>query len=286
VTVHTRRHGRGKVTEPQRVPDKPLWEQWADDRIARPGERLQKVLAVHGWGSRRACEDLIAAGRVVVNGEVAVLGRRIDVEHDVVEVDGVPLGVRPDLVYYLLNKPVGVITTASDTHGRRTVVDLVPAEPRVFPVGRLDADTEGLLLLTNDGALANRIAHPRHGVDKEYLAEVEGEVSAKALRRLRDGVELDDGVTAPARASVLSSGLLRIVIHEGRNRQVRRMCEAVGHPVTRLVRIRIGPLRDPDLAPGAWRELSTTEVSELVRSLAADADADADARARATTRRR
>ena len=232
----------------------------------RPGERLQKVLASRGWGSRRTAEELIAAGQVTVNGEVAGLGRRVDPEHDLIEVDGAPVGARADLVYYLLNKAAGVVTTAKDTHGRRTVLDDLPAEPRVFPVGRLDADTEGLLVLTNDGELANRVAHPSHGVDKEYLAEVvagPGGVSAGAIRRLRDGVDLDDGRTAPAAVSQPSPGVLRIVIHEGRNRQVRRMCEAVGHPVTRLVRTRIGPLSDRRLRPGEWRSLTPDEVRRL-----------------------
>jgi 23S rRNA pseudouridine2605 synthase len=228
------------------------------------GERLQKVLAALGWGSRRACEELIAAGRVTVNGAPAVLGRRVDPERDLIEVDGAPVGARPGLVHYLLNKPAGVVSTAKDPQGRRTVVDLVPAEPRVFPVGRLDADTEGLLLLTNDGELANRVAHPRHGVAKEYLTTVSGgAVSPAAIRRLREGVELEDGPTAPAKVSQPEPGVLRITIHEGRNRQVRRMCEAVGHPVTRLVRTRIGPLRDHRLAPGTWRLLTQDEVRQL-----------------------
>jgi 23S rRNA pseudouridine2605 synthase len=227
-------------------------------------ERLQKVLATRGWGSRRVCEELIADGRVTVNGEVAVLGRRVDPEVDLVEVDGAPVGTKAGLVHYLLNKPRGVVTTARDTHGRPTVVELVPGEPRVFPVGRLDADTEGLLLLTNDGELANRIAHPRHGIDKEYLATVAGgSVAAGAVRRLRDGVELDDGPTAPAKVSQPSPGVLRITIHEGRNRQVRRMCDAVDHPVTRLVRTRIGPIQDRRLKPGAWRPLTADEVRSL-----------------------
>ena len=200
------------------------------------GERLQKVLARVGLGSRRICEDLIAEGRVTVNGDVAELGRRVDPERDRVVVDGVPIGVRPGLVHYLLNKPPGVVTTASDPQRRPTVVELVPAEPRVFPVGRLDLDTEGLLLLTNDGDLANRIAHPSHGVPKEYLAEVEREPSRGALRRLREGVELTDGITAPAQASLVAPTLVRLIIHEGRNRQVRRMLEAVGHPVVRMSR--------------------------------------------------
>jgi 23S rRNA pseudouridine2605 synthase len=228
------------------------------------GERLQKVLARAGLGSRRVCEELIADGRVTVDGSVAVLGRRVDVATARVEVDGILLPVAPGLVYYLLNKPAGVITTASDPQGRPTVLELVPAEPRVFPVGRLDLATEGLLILTNDGALAQLLAHPSHSVDKEYVAEVEGGTPAPGgLRRLRQGVELDDGPTAPAEVGVLSPGVLRLVIHEGRNRQVRRMCEAVGHPVRRLVRTRIGPLRDTGLAPGRWRELTPAEVRAL-----------------------
>jgi len=258
---------------PERPVEHPLWEQWSAANAARrtaegpQAERLQKVLATRGWGSRRVCEDLIAAGRVTVNGEVAVLGRRVDPDVDVVEVDGAPVGTKADLVHYLLNKPAGIVTTASDTHGRRTVVGLVPAEPRVYPVGRLDADTEGLLLLTNDGAWANHIAHPSSGVEKEYLATVVGRVSPGALRQLRDGVELDDGVTAPAVVSQPEPGVVRLTIHEGRNRQVRRMCEAVGHPVERLVRVRIGPLRDQRLAPGAWRSLTPDEVIALAQNL-------------------
>jgi 23S rRNA pseudouridine2605 synthase len=233
---------------------------------ADDGERLQKVLAAAGIGSRRVCEDLIDEGRVRVNGEVARLGRRVDPAHDLIEIDGAAIGVAPGLVHYLLNKPTGVVSTASDTHGRPAVVDMVPAEPRVYPVGRLDADTEGLLLLTNDGELTHRLTHPSFGVDKEYLAEVEGAPSRGALRQLREGVQLDDGMTAPAKASLLAPNLVRLVIHEGRNRQVRRMCDAVGHPVIRLVRTRIGPLRDPDLAPGAWRALTTDEVRALERA--------------------
>ena len=232
------------------------------------GERLQKVLARVGMGSRRVCEDLIEDGRVTVNGQVAQLGRRVEAETDLVEVDGAPIGVRPGLVYYLLNKPAGVVTTAADTHGRPTVVELVPAEPRVFPVGRLDLDTEGLLLLTNDGELANRITHPSHGVEKEYLAEVRGEPSRATLRRLREGIELDDGMTAPAQASLVAPTLVRLTIHEGRNRQVRRMFDAVGHPVERLIRTKIGPVTDRRLAPGTWRELSLDELRALERLVA------------------
>lgn len=231
------------------------------------GERLQKVLARVGYGSRRACEELVVAGRVRVNGEVARLGRRVAVTRDLVEVDGVPVGVLPGLVYYLLNKPAGVVTTASDPQGRPTVVGLVPTEPRVFPVGRLDAKTEGLLVLTNDGELAQRVAHPSKGVEKEYLAEVEGRPAPGAIRRLREGVELEDGLTAPAKVALVAPSLVRITIHEGRNRQVRRMLEAVGHPVTRLVRTRIGPLADRSLAPGEWRPLSEAEVIALGRAV-------------------
>ena len=227
---------------------------------------MQKILARAGLGSRRACEELIAAGRVRVNGEIATLGDRADPEADRVEVDGAVVGVRPGLVHYLMNKPAGVVTTAADPQGRPTVVGLVPPEPRVFPVGRLDVDTEGLLLLTNDGELAHRLTHPSFGVDKEYLTEVEGRPARGALRRLREGVELDDGLTAPAKVSVVGDGLLRITIHEGRNRQVRRMCDAVGHPVRRLVRVRIGPIADRRLAPGQWRPLAQDEVRALERA--------------------
>ncbi|HEY6473911.1 MAG TPA: pseudouridine synthase [Acidimicrobiales bacterium] len=228
------------------------------------GERLQKVLARAGLGSRRASEELIAAGRVTVDGGVAVLGQRIDTATARVEVDGKLVPVAPDLVYYLLNKPDDVITTADDPQGRPTVMSLVPAVPRVFPVGRLDRHTEGLLVLTNDGALAQLLTHPSHGVAKEYVAEVAGGTPPPgALRALREGVELDDGPTAPAEVGVLAPGVIRLVIHEGRNRQVRRMCDAIGYPVKRLVRTRIGPVRDTKLAPGKWRALSGAEVRAL-----------------------
>lgn len=231
------------------------------------GERLQKVLSSAGFGSRRVCEELIEAGRVTVNGEVAILGRRVERADDLVEVDGVAIGVAPGLVYYLLNKPRGVVSTAADTHGRPTVVQLVPAEPRVHPVGRLDADTEGLLLLTNDGELTHRLTHPSFGVEKEYLAKVRGTVTDGAVRRLRDGIELDDGMTAPAKVAIAGPGLVRITIHEGRNRQVRRMLDAVGHPVVRLVRTRVGPIADRQLPPGRWRHLTTDEIQALGRAV-------------------
>ena len=238
----------------------------ASDRYT---ERLQKVLAQAGIGSRRACEALIAAGRVTVNGVVAGLGQRVDATEDRVAVDGVPVSVRPGLVHYLLNKPAGVVTTSADPQGRATVIDLVPPQPRVFSVGRLDATTEGLLILTNDGELAHHLTHPRYGVEKEYFAVVEGSPSPSAVRRLREGVELEDGITAPARVALIPPNGLRLTIHQGRNRQVRRMCAAVGHPVVSLVRTRIGPVADRQLRPGAWRMLTPSEVRGLATAAAA-----------------
>ncbi len=232
------------------------------------GERLQKALARCGLGSRRACEALIADGRVRVDGAVASLGDRIDPSRAAVEVDGVVVGVRPDLVHYLLNKPSGVVTTAHDPQQRPTVTGLVPAQPRVFPVGRLDLMTEGLLILTNDGDLAHRLTHPSFGVDKEYLAHVSGRPKPAAVRALRQGVTLDDGPTAPAKVALVEPDVLRITVGEGRNRLVRRMCEAVGHPVRRLVRTRIGPLVDRRLAPGDWRLLTPAETRSLERAAA------------------
>lgn len=236
------------------------------------------MLARAGFGSRRANEVLIEAGRVTVNGEVAALGRRVDASIDRVEVDGIPVVVRDDVVYYLLNKPRRVVTTSHDPQGRTTVLDLVPAEPRVFPVGRLDFDTEGLLILTNDGDLAHRLTHPSRGVEKEYLVEVDGVPTRGALRSLREGVELDDGMTAPARVRLAESrsgvAAVQLVIHEGRNRQVRRMLDAVGHPVRRLVRTRIGPVADRGLAPGAWRDLTRAEVRGLYEATGPATGAD------------
>jgi 23S rRNA pseudouridine2605 synthase len=231
------------------------------------GERLQKVLARAGFGSRRAAEELIAAGRVTVDGSTAHLGQRVHPDRARVEVDGVPVALRDDLVYYLLNKPRRVMTTARDPEGRKTALDLVPDEPRVFSIGRLDYDTEGLLVLTNDGELAHVVTHPRHGVEKAYLAEVTGVPSRATIRHLREGVTLEDGRTAPAGVRLVqargANAALEIVVHEGRNRLVRRMCEAVGHPVRRLVRTRVGPIRDRRLAPGEWRLLRPREVRAL-----------------------
>ncbi len=236
------------------------------------GERLQKALARAGYGSRRACEVLIDAGRVTVDGQVAILGQRVDPERHVICVDGKLAQTVENKIYFLLNKPLGVVTTASDPQNRPTVLDLVSTDTRIFPVGRLDMNTEGLLLLTNDGRLAHLLTHPSSGIPKEYLARVDGDPSPGDLRRLREGVMLEDGMTAPAQVSRVSEGLIRIVIHEGRNRQVRRMCSAVGHDVTRLVRTRIGPLQDATLAPGAFRQLSISEVRKLMEAVGLTAE--------------
>ena len=216
--------------------------------------------------SRRAAEELIRAGRVTVGPETVTDPARDVDEASSVMVDGEP--VAPEkLEVHILNKPAGVVSTASDTHGRRTVVDLVPSGRRLYPVGRLDVDTTGLILLTNDGALANRLTHPRYEVPKTYLASVGRSVPEHALRRLREGVELDDGTTAPAKVRQVEAGLLELTIHEGRKHQVKRMCEAVGFPVKGLTRIAFGPLRLEKLAPGKHRRLTATEIERL-RSLA------------------
>ncbi len=234
-------------------------------------QRAQKALAAAGVASRRVCEEMIEDGRVLINGEVATLGDKVDPSVDELRVDGAVVSIDSTRRTVLLNKPKGVISTASDTHDRDTVVDLVDADIRLYPIGRLDADSEGLILLTNDGGLTQRLTHPSFGVEKEYLVSVTGNPSRGVLRELREGVELDDGRTSPAKVSELSPGLLRIVIHEGRNRQVRRMCSAVGHDVTRLVRSRIGGLSDPALKPGEWRDLTASEVRSLEADVAASA---------------
>lgn len=230
-------------------------------------ERLQKLLAAAGHGSRRSCEELIRQGRVTVDGRVAVLGDRADPDEQRVEVDGVRVRSQRRTVVYLLNKPRGFVTTASDERGRPTVMELVPSTPLVHPVGRLDMDTEGLLLLTNDGDLTQVVTHPRHGLDKVYVVTVEGVLGDVTLRRLRSGVTLDDGVSVPESVRVLArrkaSTLLEVRFRSGRNRIVRRTFEAVGHPVRRLVRTAIGPLRDPALRPGRWRRLSAEEVAAV-----------------------
>jgi pseudouridine synthase len=223
--------------------------------------RLNAYLARSGVASRRGADELIKGGRVRVNGELGGLNTFVGGD-DVVEVDGRAV-VPQRLAYVLLHKPAGVVTTASDPHGRPTVVGLVGHALRVVPVGRLDAETTGALLLTNDGPLAHRLAHPRYGVEKVYVAEVEGKPTDADLRRLAEGVELEDGVTAPAKIRGLGPSTIELVLHEGRKRQVRRMCEAIGHPVRALHRSVYAGLRLGQLAPGAWRELTDAEVVHL-----------------------
>jgi 23S rRNA pseudouridine2605 synthase len=227
--------------------------------------RLNAYLARSGIASRRRADELIADGRVVVNGLPGELHTRVG-PRDVVEVDGRRVEAQP-LAYVLLHKPAGVVTTARDPQGRPTVVDLVEHEARVVPVGRLDVDTTGALVFTNDGELAHRLAHPRYGVEKAYEVEVEGSPDEEALATLRDGVELEDGRTVPAGARVLTRSddatLLELILHEGRKHQVKRMCEAVGHPVRRLHRSRYAGLELGELAPGSWRELTRAEVGAL-----------------------
>jgi 23S rRNA pseudouridine2605 synthase len=229
--------------------------------------RLQKVLARAGVASRRKVEDLIVAGRVRVNGQRAELGRRVDVSKDKVEVDGNRVPLDPELVYYLLNKPAGTVSTASDPEGRPTVIDLVPVAARIWSVGRLDVDTEGALLLTNDGELTERLTHPRHGVPKTYLARVPPGLPGRALKDLLGGVELEDG---PARAQAVrlvergpGGVLVEVTVGEGRNRMVRRMFESIGTRVDRLVRTSIGPLMLGRLKPGQFRRLGPAEVNAL-----------------------
>ena len=223
--------------------------------------RLNAYLARAGVASRRKADELIKAGRVTVNGEPGQLNTFVE-GRDRVELDGRPIDLQP-LTYVLLHKPAGVVTTASDPQDRRTVVELVDHPARVVPVGRLDADTTGALLLTNDGDLAHRLAHPRYEVDKVYVAEVEGEPDDSALARLRAGLDLDDGRTAPAQARRLGPRTIELVLHEGRKHQVKRMLEAVGHPVARLHRSRYANLSVGRLEPGAWRELEPSEVDQL-----------------------
>lgn len=235
------------------------------DRDGR--ERLQKSLARAGFGSRRAVETLIREGRVRVNGGVAGLGDRADPSVDRITLDGAPVASHPELRYFALNKPAGVTTTLRDPHAERSLAELLPSGPRVFPVGRLDRETEGLLLLTNDGLLAHRLAHPSFGVEKEYLVEVEGEVGRDSIRRLRSGVSLDDGFARPLKVDVAgragSRRALSVVMAEGRKREVRRMMAAVGLRVKRLVRVRVGPVTLRRLPPGEIRPLAVEEVTAL-----------------------
>lgn len=230
--------------------------------------RIQKAIANSGLMSRRAAEEAMLEGRVQLNGRAVVLGDRVDPASDVLTLDGAPIPVSPDLETHLLYKPVGVISTASDPQGRQTVVDLVDSPHRLYPVGRLDADSEGLILLSNDGELTNRVTHPRYGITKTYLAQVRGKPTGRALKSLTEGVELDDG---PAKAESVrlidTSGdrsLVEIVMMEGRNREVRRLFEKAGHEVTGLVRTAIGSLVDTKLGPGESKKLSAVEIQRLL----------------------
>lgn len=236
---------------------------------------MQKILAQAGYGSRRVCEQLILQGRVRINGQVVTqLGVQADPQCDVIEVDGKRVQLSEEHTYILLHKPAGVVTTRRDAHAARTVMDLLQGvSAAVFPVGRLDADTTGALLLTDDGELAYRLTLPRYGVPKTYLVEVRGELGEEALRRLREGVLLEDGMTAPAQVQKVrylagrGTTLLRLTIHEGRKRQVKRMCMAVGHPVVRLHRERFGHLTLHQLPVGAWRYLTDEEIVALRRAV-------------------
>jgi 23S rRNA pseudouridine2605 synthase len=242
--------------------------------VTEEGVRLQKVLAAAGVGSRRACEQLIAAGRVEVDGEVVrTMGVRVHPGRVVIKVDGLRVGTdAAGLVHLALNKPPGVVSTMSDPEGRPSLGDYVEGRrERLFHVGRLDADTEGLILLTNDGELAHRLSHPSYEVAKTYLAEVHGPVARDVGRRLREGVELDDGVASVDSFRVVgrtgSRVMVEVVLHEGRKHVVRRLLTAVGQPVERLVRTRVGPIRLGDLRPGRSRSLSAAEVGRLYREV-------------------
>jgi 23S rRNA pseudouridine2605 synthase len=229
--------------------------------------RLAKFLANAGVASRRAAEEIVRAGRVTINGSTVTDPARDAGPDDAVTVDGATVDPDRGRAVYAVNKPIGVISTASDPQRRPTVVSLVPSELRLYPVGRLDIDTTGLILLTNDGALAHRLTHPSFEVPRTYRAVVSGPpVRDRALRALRRGVELDDGLTAPARARRVAPDTIELTIHEGRKRQVKRMCEHVGHPVRSLQRVAFGPLTLGDLAPGAHRRLSDAEVDALSRA--------------------
>lgn len=243
----------------------------AADQRAQGPQRVQKILSAAGVASRRASEDLIRQGRVTVNGARVELGAKADPLHDVLTVDGERVHTNPGLAYLLLNKPRGVVTTANDPQGRPTVMNLVPENPRVFPVGRLDQDTEGLLLLTNDGELANRLTHPRYEVSKTYVAQVRGTVKRHHLRAMTDGVELDDGPARAKSARELGSAsdqtLIEVVLTEGRKREVRKLVSAVGLNLQRLARVQIGPLPLGDIAPGRFRPLTGPEVGALYRAV-------------------
>lgn len=230
--------------------------------------RLQKFLARAGVASRRAAEEMIRQGRVAVNGERAEIGRRVDPSGDDIRLDGKPVFLQTETMYIAFHKPRGCICSARDPQGRKTVFDFLPRFPvRLFPVGRLDYDAEGLLLLTNDGSFANRLLHPRYGISKVYEVKVKGRPDSKALERLRSGVELDEGRTAPAEVEIIgelpNASWLRIVLHQGWNRQIKRMGEAVGHPVAKIKRIAYGPVRLGDLKPGGYRFVRSGEIQRF-----------------------
>lgn len=230
--------------------------------------RIQKAIANAGLMSRRAAEEAMVEGRVLLNGRPVALGDRVDPSSDVLTVDGALVPISDELETHLLNKPKGVISTAKDPQARQTVVDLIGSDKRLYPVGRLDSDSEGLILVSNDGELTHRITHPSFGITKRYLAEVEGAMSKASVNRLTAGVELDDGPARAQSANLVESGsdrsLIELVMVEGRNREVRRMLDVVGHPVTRLVRTAIGGLTDHDLKPGASRKITAADVSRIL----------------------
>lgn len=232
--------------------------------------RIQKAISGAGLMSRRAAEEAMIDGRVMLNGEPVVLGDRVDPDLDLLTLDGVLVPVSADLETYLLNKPVGVISTASDPQERETVVDLIDSSQRLYPVGRLDADSEGLILVSNDGELTNRVTHPSFGVTKRYLVEVDGEMSRSAVKQLTVGVDLDDGPARAESANLVDTkngrSIVEVVMGEGRNREVRRMLETVGYPVTRLVRTAIGGLTDPNLKPGEYRQLTAGDIQQMLGS--------------------
>ena len=231
-------------------------------------ERLQKVLAAAGLGSRRKCEEMIEAGRVKINGQTAGLGDRVDVEEDKVEVDGIQVDLNIEKEYFLLNKPAGFITTVKDSRGRPTVMDLIKEEGRLFPVGRLDKDTRGILVITNDGYLAQKMMHPSHGMEKTYLVQAKGSLSNQGLQKLRKGIRLEEGKTQPARVRVLRQSeeraLLEITIHEGKKRQIRRMLAAIDLAVLDLIRTKVGPLTLHGVEEGTYRPLTSAEIKRLL----------------------
>ncbi len=275
------RDDRGRPAEG--TPERPIIEDWdatdgspsagGDPGLQADGERLQKVIAAAGVASRRVAENLIVEGRVTVNGEVVdALGRRVDPETDAIAVDGVPVQIDSSRRYIVLNKPTGVVSSLQDERGRRDLTEFVDRyEERLFNVGRLDTETSGLLVLTNDGDLAHVLAHPSFGVQKTYIAKVHGNVNPAVVQRLTEGVELEDGPIKADKVRLLESSrgesLVEITLHSGRNRIVRRMLEAVDHPVLELVRRSFGPLHLGSLPPGKMRELGTVEVGKLLSTV-------------------